>query len=144
MQKRVLAVFGAVAGGVTAVVVTTLLVHFIDRRWPDDMSRMAGYPRSLLWAGLLAVAHLVGGLCGGGVTAALAWSRPTKRAVWVALSVFLLLSVPALGAFDRPFEMGSMIALNVITALAIVAGAAIMWTLLLRRRTVDRLHRVRL
>ena len=112
-------------GVLTAVVATTLLVAIVDRAWPDDASRTVGYPRWLLWAGLLSAAHLVGGLAGGGVAVALDRLRPRPSVAWVGAVVFILLSVPAVGAFDRPVELASMVFLNLITVIGVVGGGAL-------------------
>ena len=112
-------------GVLTAIVATTLLVAIVDRAWPDDVSRTVGYPRWLLWAGLLSAAHLVGGLAGGGVAAALDRLRPRASVAWVGTVVFILLSVPAVGAFDRPVEVASMVFLNLVTLIGVVGGGAL-------------------
>jgi lysylphosphatidylglycerol synthetase-like protein (DUF2156 family) len=108
----------------TAVVLTTLLAAGVEVKWPDDASRTVGYPRWLLWAALLSAAHLAGGLAGGGVAAALDRLRPRSSVAWVGALVFILLSVPAVGAFDRPVELASMIFLNLVTLVGVVGGGA--------------------
>jgi hypothetical protein len=112
-------------GVLTAIVATTLLVAIVDRAWPDDASRTVGYPRWLLWAGLLSAAHLAGGLAGGGVAAALDHLRPRRSLAWVGAVVFILLSVPAVGAFDRPVELASMVSLNLVTLIGVLAGGVL-------------------
>jgi hypothetical protein len=112
-------------GVANAVVLTTLLATGVDVNWPDDVSRTVGYPRWLLWAGLLSAAHLAGGLAGGGVAAALDHLRPRRSLAWVGAVVFILLTVPAVGAFDRPVELASMVFLNLVTLIGVVAGGVL-------------------
>lgn len=120
-------------GVLAAVTVTTALVLGVERSWPDDMSRSVGYPGWMGWAALLSAAHAVGGMAGGVFIALIDRSRPARTAFWSAVVTFIVLLVPALGAFDRPIEMGSMVFLNLLTSLGVFVGSAIVSALLSRR-----------
>jgi hypothetical protein len=111
-----------VAGVVAAIVVTAVLAFAVGAVWPDDSSRTVGQPRWLYWAALLGSVHFIGGLAGGVVAAVLGSAQPIRRVFWVCVVAFAVMSIPAFGAFDRPIEMTSMIVLNLITALGILAG----------------------
>jgi hypothetical protein len=114
-----------VVGVLTSVVITTVLVTVVDLVWPEDGSRFLVGSRWVVWAAVLVVMHLVGGLTGGAATAALGRGRPITEATWVAGLAFVILCVPASGAFDRPVELASMVVLNVITVIGVFAGAAL-------------------
>jgi hypothetical protein len=125
MTRRLRPTIAVLAGVATAVVMTTVVVAAVDSRWPDDLSRTVGHSRWLMWATLLGAAHLVGGLVGGGVTAALDRLRPMRGVLWAGAVAFLILSVPVLGAFDRPVELASMVFLNLITLIGVGGGGAL-------------------
>jgi len=51
---------------------------------------------------------------------------------WVCVIAFIAMSIPVLGAFDRPVEMASMLVLNLVTALGVLVGGRLIgarsWT----------------
>jgi len=125
MSSRSRRVVALVVGVVAAVGITTALVLVVDNVWPDDSSRNLGEARWVYWAALLALVHFAGGLGGGAVSALLSSGRPARSVAWVCVIAFIVMSIPALGAFDRPVEMASMLVLNLVTALGVLAGGAL-------------------
>ena len=133
VPEPLVALIAAAVGLLAALAATIGLVVLIEGRSPDDMSRSVGYPGWMGWAALLSAAHAVGGIAGGVLIALIDRSRPARTAFWGAGVTFIVLSAPALGAFDRPIEMGSMVFLNLLTSLGIFVGSAIVSALLSRR-----------
>lgn len=120
-------IFGVAA----ALVTTTVLVVVVDGLWPQDDSRFVVGSNWLGWALVLGIVHLTGGVVGGAATAGWGSDPPIGRIVWVGAVVFVTLSIPALGAFDRPVELASMTVLNVISVVGVLGGGL----LIVRRRS---------
>ena len=132
MSARSRRVVALVVGVVATVGITTALVMVVENAWPDDSSRNLGEARWVYWAALLALAHFAGGFGGGAVSALLSGGRPVRSVAWVCVIAFIAMSIPVLGAFDRPVEMASMLVLNLVTALGVLVGGRLIgarsWT----------------
>lgn len=120
MTRSALAIlFGAVIT-VFSVLGATATVTYL---WPQHVVRTVKNPEWLVWAFLLALCHLSGGILGGYTTAVIAKHAPVRDALIVGVIVLLYLLFQIAGEWGHPFRFYWSLILGLLTVAGVVLGA---------------------